>query len=341
LTNAQGFLDKQRIHDVVSQIAAIKKQGIEVILISSGAVAAGRSIYKPKNKIDAVSQRQMWSALGQVRLMEAYASQFDNHGLICSQVLVTRDDFRSREHFQNIKNCFSVLLKNDIIPVVNENDVVSVTELMFTDNDELAGLVAGMLNVDQLIMLTTVDGILQSEQAGKRTLIREIREGDKEFEKHIYPEKSAFGKGGMLTKAHLAAKVASHGIEVIIANGSKPEVLSDLVKGSSIGTKFIPSSGKSSIKKWLSHARGFEKGVVIINDGALQALRSVRAVSLLPVGVVEIEGNFKKGDIIMIYDERNAQVGLGITRYNDDKARAKIGQKNQKPIIHYDHLFLF
>lgn len=341
LTDSQGLLDQSRIKDLVIQVAEVKKKGLDVVLISSGAVAAGRSVYKPKNKTDAVGLRQMWSSLGQVRLIEAYSQLFKNQGLICSQVLVTRDDFRSRDHFQNMKNCFLVLLNNDIIPIVNENDVISVTELMFTDNDELAGLVAGMLNLDPLIILTSVDGIMNTVDHGKSVLIPEIHVGDKEFEKHINTEKSAFGKGGMLTKAHLAAKVASHGIEVIIANGLKKGIVKKILEGSSQCTRFKPSSGKSTIKKWLSHARGFEKGAVIINQGALQALKSDRAISLLPVGVVEIEGHFKKGDIIMIYDEYQTQIGLGIARYSDEKAKAGIGKKNQRPVIHYDHLFLF
>jgi len=341
LTDSQGLLDQSRIEDLVKQIAEIKRLGYDVVLISSGAVAAGRSVYKPKNKTDAVGLRQMWSSLGQVRLIESYSQLFKNQGLICSQVLVTRDDFRSRDHFQNMKNCFLVLLNNDIIPIVNENDVISVTELMFTDNDELAGLVAGMLNLDPLIILTSVDGIMNTVDQEASVLISEIHVGDKEFEKHINTEKSAFGKGGMLTKAHLAAKVASHGIEVVIANGLKKGIIQDVLEGSSNCTRFKPSSGKSTIKKWLSHAKGFEKGAVVINHGALQALKSNRAISLLPVGVINIEGHFKKGDIIMIYDEQGTQVGLGIAKYGDEKARAGLGKKNEKPIIHYDHLFMF
>lgn len=340
LTDPEGLLDKSRIGDLVQQIAALKGKGMEIILISSGAVAAGRSIYKPKSKVDAVGLRQMWSSLGQVRLLETYAELFDRHQLICSQVLVTREDFRSRDHFKNMKNCFMVLLNNDIIPIVNENDVVSVTELMFTDNDELAGLVAGMLSVDLLIILTSVDGIMEKTQDGFR-LIEEIHLGDKEYEKHINTEKSAFGKGGMLTKSHLAAKVASHGIEVIIANGLKEDILIAVLEGTAKATRFVPSRGKSSIKKWLSHARGFEKGAVVINEGAIRALKSDKASSLLPVGVVEVEGNFKKGDIIMIFDSDRKQIGLGIAQYDDENARNSVGLKNLKPIIHYDYLFLF
>jgi glutamate 5-kinase len=341
LTDSQGFLDKHRIEDLVHQIAAIKKQGIEVILISSGAVAAGKSIYRPKSKTDAVGLRQMWSSIGQILLIETYTKLFSVHNLICSQVLVTREDFRSRDHFQNMKNCFSVLLANDIIPIVNENDVVSVTELMFTDNDELAGLVAGMLNVDMLIFLTSVDGILQSHGRENSYLIREIHVGDREFEKYIETEKTAFGRGGMLTKAHLASKVASHGIEVVIANGLRPGIIAGILQKNAPGTRFVPSTGKSGIKKWLSHAKGFEKGIITINNGAHIALRSEKASSLLPVGVVNIEGHFKKGDIVLINDENRNQVGLGIARYSDEKARTKMGLKNQRPLIHYDYLFLF
>jgi len=341
LTDSRGLLDTARIQDLVRQVAAIREQGIEVVLISSGAVAAGRSVYQPKTRMDAIGLRQMWSSLGQVRLIEVYSQQFQSQNLICSQVLVTRDDFRSREHFKNMKNCFMVLLNNGIIPIVNENDVISVTELMFTDNDELAGLVAGMLNLDMLIFLTTVDGIMQKTDNDQPVLIQNIHMGDREFEKHISNEKSPFGKGGMLTKAHLAAKVAAHGIETVIANGWKEDIIKDILEGSSRCTRFIPSAGKSSIKKWLSHAKGFEKGAIVINEGALQALRSERASSLLPIGVVAIEGHFKKGDIIMVYDEARNQVGLGIARYGEDKAEARMGQKNQGPIIHYDHLFMF
>ncbi len=341
LTDSLGLLDQSRIEDLVLQVAALKKTGYDVVLISSGAVAAGRSIYKPRNKVDAVGLRQMWSSLGQVRLIEAYSQLFKDQGLICSQVLVTRDDFRSRDHFQNMKNCFHVLLNNNIIPIVNENDVISVTELMFTDNDELAGLVAGMLNLNPLIILTSVDGIMNMNEHGDSTLIPQIHSGDREFEKHINTEISAFGKGGMLTKAHMAAKVASHGIEVVIANGLKNGIINEVLQGSSQCTRFIPSSGKSTIKKWLSHAKGFEKGAVVINEGALNALRSEKAISLLPVGITAIEGHFKKGDVIMIYDEARTQIGLGIARYGDEKAKAGIGMKNQQPVIHYDHLFIF
>ncbi len=340
LTDPSGLLDGNRMDELVRQVSALCRAGIEVIMISSGAVASGRSVMQPKVKLDMVGQRQMWSSLGQVRLMQSYSNIFGKYQRICSQVLVTREDFRSRQHYLNIKNCFTVLLNNDIIPIVNENDVVAVTELMFTDNDELAGLVATMLNVDCLLLLTSVDGIFTRDDQGNTTLLEEVKPGDKTYEAHIFSDKSAFGRGGMLTKARMATHVSEAGIEVRIANGLRDNILVDLLSGQVPHTRFIASSGKSNIKKWLSHSKGFEKGAVVINQGALNALLSTRASSLLPVGVTKVEGTFQKGDIITIFDEERNQVGLGIAQYNDDQARQKAGAKNQRPLVHYDYLFL-
>ena len=340
LTDAQGLLNLNRMNELVRQISEIKASGIEVVIISSGAVASGKSVFQPRQKLDTIGQRQMWSSLGQVKLIQSYSNLFERYGILCSQILVTRDDFRSREHYLNMKNCLSILLNNSIIPIINENDVVSVTELMFTDNDELAGLVASMLNVNSLIVLTSVDGIYATDGTGGQYLIEMVKPGEKEYEKHVSTGKSAFGKGGMLTKAHMAAKVADAGIEVLIANGLKDNILIDLIAGKSPCTVFQPSSGKSNIKKWLSHSKGFEKGSVVINEGALTALRSRKATSLLPVGVVQVEGHFKKGDIITIFDSQRNQIGLGISQYDDVQTREKLGKQNQRPLIHYDYLFL-
>jgi len=340
LADSHALLDMKRMNELVRQVSEIKKCGIEVILISSGAVASGRGIFQPENKIDTVRLRQLWSSLGQVRLIQSYSNLFEKYHLLCSQVLVTKEDFRSRVHYLNMKNCFQVLLLNNIIPIVNENDVVAVTELMFTDNDELAGLVATMLNVDCLYLLTTVDGILKNDFPTNRNLIENINHGSKEYEKYVVAGESSFGKGGMLTKAHMAVKVAAAGIEVKIANGTRENILIDLIENKAPCTRFQPSSGKSSIKKWLSHAKGFEKGAVHINDGALQALQSGKAVSLLPIGIMKVDGKFEKGDIITIYDEGKKQVGLGIAQYNDEQARNKLGKQKEKPLIHYDYLFL-
>lgn len=340
ITNEEGFLDIKRLDELTRQIAEVRKSGTDVILISSGAVASGREIFSPRGKTDPVSLRQLWASIGQVKLIQQYSRLFEKYNSLCSQVLVTREDFRSRAHYLNMKNCFNVLLKQGIIPLVNENDVVAVTELMFTDNDELAALVATMLNVNCLIMLTGVDGILKTTDSGVPELIPVIKPGDKSHERFVFSGKSQFGKGGMLTKTVMAHKVAESGIEVRIANGRKNNIITDVLNNSVPFTRFVPASGKTSIKKWLQHSVGFEKGAVYINTGAVSALKSHKAASLLPVGITRIEGEFKKGDLITIYNETGKHIGLGIAQYNDELARQRIGHQREKPLIHYDYLFL-
>src|SRR6201996_8315681 len=165
LTRKDGLPDLERIKHLVEQIARIKKQGKEVVLVSSGAVASGRSLISVSDKFDAIATRQLFASIGQVKLINTYAAGFEKFNILCSQVLVTKEDFRDRLHYLNMKNCLKILLQHHVIPVVNENDVVSITELMFTDNDELAGLIAAMLNAQALILLTNVDGIYDGNPA--------------------------------------------------------------------------------------------------------------------------------------------------------------------------------
>ncbi len=165
LAKSDGTLNVSRIAHLVDQISFLHKNGVEVVLVSSGAVAAGRAVLEPAKKTDAVSQRQLWAALGQVKLISLYSDFFVDHKLICAQVLTTKENFSSRGHYLNMKNCFTTLLDNKVIPIVNENDTISVNELMFTDNDELSGLIASMLNSEALILLTNVDGGFQFASA--------------------------------------------------------------------------------------------------------------------------------------------------------------------------------
>src|ERR1700733_5256594 len=174
-TQKDGLPDLNRISHLVEQIAEIKKQGKEVILVSSGAVASGRSLITVSEKYDAVAARQLLASIGQVKLINTYANLFERFDILCSQVLVTKEDFRDRMHYLNMRNCLEILLQHQVIPVVNENDVVSVTELMFTDNDELAGLIASMLNAQALIILSNVDGLYDGDpKAAGSKVIEEI-----------------------------------------------------------------------------------------------------------------------------------------------------------------------
>jgi glutamate 5-kinase len=341
ITQKDGLPDLNRINQLVEQIAKIKRQGIEVILVSSGAVASGRSLITISEKFDSIATRQLFASIGQVKLINTYAQQFEKYNILCSQVLVTKEDFRDRLHYLNMKNCLKILLQHHVIPVVNENDVVSVTELMFTDNDELAGLIASMLNAQALIVLTNVDGIYDSDPSNESAkIIEEISGNTIDFSSFVNTDRSQFGRGGMITKSTMSQKVAQLGIAVHIANGTKDNILVDVLENKVAHTHFTPNRSASGRKKWIAHSGNYAKGIVRINEGAKAALTSAKASSLLPVGVINIISDFKKGEIIKLIDENDKPIGLGIAEYGSDKAAEMIGKKNQKALVHYDYLYL-
>lgn len=341
ITNSQGFPDEQVIASISSQIKALREAGHKVILVSSGAVAAGRSIYKFPRKTDTVVQRQVLSSLGQVKLISLYKTAFEQENMLCSQVLVTKEDFKSRHHYLNMQNCISALLNHDIVPILNENDVVSVTELMFTDNDELAGLVSAMMNTDLLIILTNVDGVFDGDPSTEGTRLIHLYDSKKiDVNTITTGKKSGFGRGGILTKCQTSEKIAGIGIPVHIANGKTKDVVLRVMSGEEIGTRFPARKLASSFKKYMAHAYEEAKGKVVVNNGAKNVLLSEKAHSLLPVGITQVIGKFKKGDLIKILDENEKEIGLGLARYDHAKALEVMGLKNQKPVIHYDHLYL-
>jgi glutamate 5-kinase len=341
LTKSNGLPDQERISQLVEQIVAIKKQGIEVTVVSSGAVAAGRSLITVSDKYDAIATRQLLASIGQVKLINTYTQLFEKHNILCSQVLVTTEDFKGRQHYLNMKNCLEILLQHHVIPIVNENDVVSVTELMFTDNDELAGLIASMLNAQALIILTNVDGIYNGNPNDKgSSLITEVADTGVDFASFVTSGKSQFGRGGMITKSHMAQKTAKLGIAVHIANGTTDDILLNVLNGTAAHTRFTPNKTASEKKKWIAHSEKAATGVVQVNHGAKTALVSNKATSLLPIGIVTIITDFKKGEIIKLVNEQNELIALGIAEYGSDKATESIGQKNQKPLVHYDYLYL-
>ena len=194
LTRDDGRLNITRMAHIVDQISFLAKEGVQVILVTSGAVAAGRAEVEPLRKIDPVSGRQLWSAVGQVKLINRYADLFREHGLTCAQVLTTKENFSDRQHYLNMRNCIATLLENGVVPVVNENDTISVTELMFTDNDELSGLMASMMDMEALIILTNVDGVFTgSPDLPESKLIREVHHGESLDESVITSRSGNFG----------------------------------------------------------------------------------------------------------------------------------------------------
>ena len=230
LTRKDGKLDRTRVSALVDQIAWLRNNGHEVILVSSGAMASGRGELKVDHNLDSVEQRQLFSALGQAKLIGLYYDLFREYGMHVGQVLTMKENFEPGEQYENQKACMTVMLENDVIPIVNENDTVSVTELMFTDNDELSGLIAQMMKADTLILLSNIDGIYTGNPDDPTSQLISRVEPGTDLSQYIQPEKSAFGRGGMHSKYTTASKVQLAGIRVIIANGERDDILVDLVE---------------------------------------------------------------------------------------------------------------
>jgi glutamate 5-kinase len=343
ITRSDGSLNTGRMLRLVEEIAILYRQGTEVILISSGAVAAGRSNVAPSKKTGIISAKQIWAAIGQVKLMSNYQFLFGKYGIQAGQLLATKESFGDRLHYLNLKNCISAMLENKVLPIVNENDTISITELMFTDNDELSGMISSMMDCGTLIILTNVDGIYTGVPGSPGSeLISEIDSNFEDLGKYMMTTVSGYGRGGMLTKCSIAREIASEGINVYIANGTRDSIISDIFREKNIPcTHFAPASGKKNgVKKWLSHSDTFAKGIVHINKGATEALTGDKATSLLMIGVSKIEGYFKKGDIIRIFNDKGKQIGLGKSQYDSKKAGQYLGEKLKKPLIHYDYMLI-
>ena len=242
LTRKDGKLDVTRMSALVDQIAWLRREGYEVILVSSGAVACGRRELTMDHALDSVEQRQLFSAVGQVKLVGLYYDLFREFGIHVGQVLTMKENFEAGEQYENQRACMTVMLQNNVLPIVNENDTVSVTELMFTDNDELSGLIAQMMEADTLVLLSNIDGIYTGHPDDPSSeIIRSVAPG-KDLSQYIKAEKSAFGRGGMHSKYTTASKVQKAGIRVIIANGERDNILTDLIqhKENVPHTEFIP-----------------------------------------------------------------------------------------------------
>ena len=242
LTRSDRKLDVTRVSAISDQIAWLRQHDVEVILVSSGAVACGRSELKVDHTLDSVEQRQLFSAIGQVKLIGLYYEFFREFGIHVGQVLTQKENFKPGEQYRNQQACMKVMLENGVLPIVNENDTVSVTELMFTDNDELSGLIAQMMDADTLILLSNIDGIFDRHPDDPEAkLIAKVEPGC-DLSEYIQPEKSAFGRGGMHSKYTTASKVAQAGIRVIIANGERANILPDLIErpDETVHTEFLP-----------------------------------------------------------------------------------------------------
>lgn len=242
LTRHDGALDTTRVSSIVDQIVAVRRQGFEVVLVTSGAVACGRSLIRQNDKLDDVQQRQLYSAIGQVRLMDLYYKLFIDYGINVGQILTMKKNFSTRREYNNQRNCVEVMLQSGVVPVVNENDTVSIKELMFTDNDELSGLVATMVGAEALIILSNVDGVYSGDPSSNGSAVVPVLRCGEDYDKFITDSKSEFGRGGMTSKCHIASTTAASGVKVIIANGKRDNIIVDVLTRpeSTVHTEFLP-----------------------------------------------------------------------------------------------------
>ena len=343
LTRADGKPNVTNMSALVDQIAQLRSHGHQVILVSSGAVACGRGAIAPSRTLDSVASRQLFSSIGQIRLINLYNQLFGNYGIVVGQVLTQKENFGSRDSYLNQRACMLTMVENGVVPIVNENDTASLTELMFTDNDELSGLIAAMMDADLLVILSNVDGIYTGAPSDPASQLIPRVEPGKDLSEYVVAAKSGFGRGGMGTKCGIARKVSDEGVAVIIARGDRPGVLVDVVERPETvpHTLFEPATQPlSTVKRWIAHSASFAKGIVRVNADAADVLRSDRAVSLLPVGITAVEGEWEEGDIVSVLAPDGSRVAMGRAATDSHTARASIGLHGHKPVIHYDYLYL-
>lgn len=344
IISADGTVLENVIADIIHQIVILQNQGIQVILVSSGAVALGRIIAKKianRNYGTSVADKQLLASLGQPRLMAIYANICESHKLMVAQLLLTKYDFQTKRSYTNILRLLQKSMSQaNVLTIINENDSVAVEELMFTDNDELSGIIAAQIGADKLLLLTSIDGIYdKNPEDPEAKLIPMINLKDKlTIESGT---KTTLGRGGISSKLGTAHKMAGVGIMTHIAKTTEKNVILRLVDNENIGSQIIPERKKAGRKKFLAFGQSTAAAKIIINDCLINILTTEQnCISILPVGIVKFEGNFVKGDLIEIIDSQNKKIGVGVARYNSQKLAGYIGNKNKPAFIHYDYLHI-
>lgn len=321
LTAGKNELYIPGILELVKQIAVLHQAGMEIILVSSGAIAAGREVLQGQESSYQIPAKQMLAAIGQPRLMEIYAQLFRIYGLTVAQVLLTRADLARRRGYINARNTLNSLLEQGIIPIVNENDAVATEEIRVGDNDNLSALVANLVESDLLILLTDQAGLYTSDprKDPKAKLIKEIVED--EIPTAIWQAAggtdTGLGTGGMLTKIKAADLARRSGTTVVIAKGDEKDILPKIIQEQTAGTKITALISKvESRKRYMLAGMKTSRSVIFLDSGAVQALRSGN--SLLPIGAVSVKGKFDRGDIVKLVQEDNKPIAIGIINYDSD-----------------------
>ncbi|TPE49973.1 glutamate 5-kinase [Maribrevibacterium harenarium] len=352
LTNDGQGLDVSRIGDWVAQIAALRAAGKQVVLVSSGSIAAGMKRLGFATRPTQVNELQAAAAVGQMELVGVYESHFEQHGLCTAQILLTHDDLSNRRRYLNARSSLRTLLELGAVPIVNENDTVVTDEIRFGDNDTLGALVANLVEADALIILTDQQGLFDKNPREHKdaTLISYASASDERLEGMASGGAGVLGSGGMLTKVRAARLAARSGAETIIVSGRIEQVITRVGAGELLGTWLQPEHGRMAARKqWLAgHLKS--RGTLILDDGAVKALRQ-EGTSLLAVGVKDAEGSFSRGDMVVCVDQQGALVARGLTNYSiaetlkllgkPSSQRGEIlGYEGEPELIHRDDLVI-
>ena len=349
LTGAEG-LDLKIIDSLVAEMSDLVQRDYSVVLVTSGAIASGKHRLNITGKLKSMPEKQAAAAVGQGRLMRVYSKSFEKNGLYVAQILLTLSDLTDRQRFLNIRNTLSTLMEWKVTPVINENDSVAVDEIKFGDNDNLAAMIANIVDADLFINLTSTAGLYDSNPAEfkKAKLIPLVSEFTDEIEAIATAETSSAGTGGMKSKVLAAKKVTAMGIPCIIAPGKKKNVLTDIIAGKEIGTLFLPMADRLSSKKYWIAFTLHSRGKLTIDDGAKKALLE-KGKSLLPSGITDLEGTFAVGDPVSCVDSKGNTIAKGLVNFSSaeirkikglktSKIEQVLGHKDYDEVIHRDSL---
>jgi glutamate 5-kinase len=352
VTNEGRGLDRDALATWARQVAALRAEGREIVLVSSGAITEGMQRLGWKRRPSAVHQLQAAAAVGQMGLIQVYESCFRDHDLVTSQILLTHEDLADRKRYLNARSTLRTLLSLRVIPIINENDTVAIDEIRFGDNDTLGALVTNLIEADVLVILTDQSGLYDRDprKFPDAHPVMEGRAGDPALETMAGGAGSAFSLGGMLTKVLAAKRAARSGAHTIIASGREPDVLLRLARGEHIGTHLIAERATLAARKqWLAdHLQ--VRGQLILDAGAVAAL-TVHGKSLLPIGVFDATGEFDRGEAVSCLDESRREIARGLVNYNASETRrilrtpsmeieAKLGYVDEPELIHRDNLVL-
>ena len=343
LTGGTDHLDEDIMSHLVAQVAQLHQQGLEILIVSSGAIASGRHKLGLTKKLRGIPFKQVLASVGQSRLMYVYEKLFGQHDITVAQALLTKADLSDRAGYLNTRNTLLALLELRVICIVNENDVVAVDEIQdakFGDNDNLSAMVANLVDADLLLMLSDITGLYTADphHYPDARLIPQVDRIDSRIESLAASTSSSQGIGGMTTKIQAAKLATASGITVVIADGREPESILRLAAGETMGTRFWPFTDKlESRKRWMVSYLS-TKSRLTVDSGAASALRKQKR-SLLATGITGIEGKFQRGDVVTIYDHKGSILGCGITNYSADDIRTIRGahSKDIATLLGYDY----